>query len=563
MVFVTAALLAIAGRLTQLQGFQASTYAELAEQQRLRTIPLTAVRGVITDRKGATLAQDIEARAVYADPGNVVDPAGVARELAPSLGLPAEKIESKLRSGGHFVYLARGLDIAVGDAVDRLALPGIDVLAERRRVYPGGTLASNIVGFTRLGAQDRIEGGGGIESAYDTLLRGTDGERRQEMDPAGRTIPSTHTLAENPVPGSSIRLTVDRDIQWAAQTAIADAVQVSQADSGTVVVMDPKTGDILAMADAPPFDPNNVTKADPATMRNRATQDVYEPGSTNKVITMAAALDRGIVTPTTPVTIPPVLDIAGKNFRDAEKHGTEHLTAAGVLVRSSNIGTILIARQLGTKPLEEALRSFGLGSPTGLAFPGESDGLLAPSSGWSAATAATISYGQGMSATALQMASVYATVANGGVRVAPRLIDAKIDPDGTEHVTPVDTGRRVIRPETARALTRMLEAVVTDDGTAPGGAVAGYRVAGKTGTPYRADSECHCYKGYVPSFVGFAPADSPRLVVEAVLDNPRNGHYGGQVAAPVFQRIMTFSLATLGIAPTGTTPEPLVIDLDK
>jgi cell division protein FtsI (penicillin-binding protein 3) len=562
-VLLTGVLLVIAGRLAQLQGFQASAYAEQAERQRLRTIPLTAVRGTITDRHGATLAQDVEARAVYADPAGVADPARLARVLAPLLRQPAATIEPKLRSGGRFVYLARGLDIAVGDGVDRLALPGVDVLAERRRAYPGGTLASNVIGFTRFGDADRIEGGGGIESAHDILLRGTDGERRQETDPAGRPIPSAQALEEKPVPGSSIRLTLDRDIQWAAQGAIADAVRTSEADGGTVVVMDPKTGDVLAMADAPQFDPDEVARADPAALGNRSTRDVYEPGSTNKVITMAAALDRGVVTPTTPVTVPPVLRVGGRSFRDAEPHGVEHLTAAGVLVRSSNIGTIMIARRLGSDALEQALRSFGLGAPTGLDFPGESAGLIAPSSQWSLAQATTIPYGQGMSATAVQMAAVYATIASGGVRVAPRLIDATVDPDGTEHVTPVAAGGRVVKPETARMLTRMLESVVTEDGTAPDAAVEGYRVAGKTGTAYRSDPSCGCYRGYVPSFVGFAPADAPRLVVEVVLDNPKKGHYGGAVAAPVFQKVMRFALTTLGITPTGASPEPLAIETPR
>ncbi|SBW25830.1 peptidoglycan D,D-transpeptidase FtsI family protein [Protofrankia symbiont of Coriaria ruscifolia] len=560
-VVLCALLVVLAGRLTQLQAFQASTYAERAEQQRLRTVALLAPRGVITDRSGATLAQDVEARAVYADPHNVTDARAVANALAPLLDVPADTLIPKLAGGGRFAYLARGLDPAVGKTVTDLGLPGIGVLEERRRLYPSGALASNVVGFTTIGDSDVIVGGGGVESAYDRLLRGTDGLRRVEVDPAGRMIPSAASRESDPVPGSSVRLTLDRDIQWAAQQALAEAVRTTQADGGSVVVMVPGTGDILAMADAPGYDPNKVGTADPGTLKNRATQDVYEPGSVNKVITMAAAIDRGLISAETPVTVPPNMRIAGRTFTDAEPHGVEHLTAAGVLAVSSNLGTIQIARKLGSAGLESALRDFGLGTRTALRFPGESAGILRPASEWDSQQAATISYGQGMSATAIQMAAVYATIANGGVRVAPRLVDSTVSPDGTVHTTPRQPGIRVISEATAATVSRMLESVATDSGTAPLAAIDGYRVAGKTGTAQRVGPSGR-YDGYVASFVGFAPADQPRAIVEVVLDNPRDGHYGGTVAAPVFQRVMTFALATLGVAPPGTSAPKLVLDLD-
>ncbi|WP_235433683.1 peptidoglycan D,D-transpeptidase FtsI family protein [Protofrankia coriariae] len=560
-VVLCAALVVLAGRLTQLQAFQASTYAERAEQQRLRTVALPAVRGVITDRSGATLAQDVEARAVYADPHDVTDAKAVATALAPLLGVPADTLQPKLAGSGRFAYLARGLDPAVGKAVTDLRLPGIGVLEERRRLYPSGTLASNVVGFTTIGDNEMIVGSGGIESAYDRVLRGTDGLRRVEVDPAGRMIPSAASRESDPVPGSSVRLTLDRDIQWAAQQALAEAVRTTHADGGSVVAMVPNTGDILAMVDAPGYDPNKVATADPGTLKNRATQDVYEPGSVNKVITMAAAIDRGLITPETPVTVPPNMRIAGRTFTDAEPHGVEHLTAAGVLARSSNLGTIQIAHRLGPAGLESALRDFGLGARTALRFPGESAGILRPAAEWDVQQAATISYGQGMSATAIQMASVYATIANGGVRVAPRLVDSTISPDGAVRATPRQPGVRVISEATAATVSQMLESVTTDSGTAPLAAIDGYRVAGKTGTAQRVGPTGR-YDGYVASFVGFAPADQPRVVVEVVLDNPRDGHFGGTVAAPVFQRVMTFALTTLGVPPSGTSAPKLVLDLD-
>jgi cell division protein FtsI (penicillin-binding protein 3) len=363
------------------------------------------------------------------------------------------------------------------------------------------------------------------------------------------------------VAGSAVRLTLDRDIQWDAQKAIAEQVARTQADGGTIVVMN-RTGDILAMADAPQFDPNDVGAADPRVLGNRSTGAVYEPGSVNKVITMAAALDRNLINASTPVTVPPTLERGGKTFHDAEPHGTEHLTAAGVLARSSNIGTVLISEQVGTAKLDQTMRAFGLGARTALNFPGESAGLL-PKLPWSPTQSATIPFGQGTSATALQMASVYATIANGGVRVAPRLVDAVIAPDGTEQPTPRPPGQRVISERTAQTLTQMLEAVATDEGTAPAAEVPGYRVAGKTGTADRVDPACSCYRGKVASFIGFAPADDPQVIVEVVLDNPRQGYFGGEVAAPVFQRVMTFALASLGVPPPGTQPARLVLDLDK
>jgi cell division protein FtsI (penicillin-binding protein 3) len=555
-----ALLLLILGiRLTQLQGFTASTYAEQAQRQRLRVSALPAVRGEITDRNGATLAQDVDARSVYADPTLVKDPAKVATALAPVLDKPAASLLETLRRDPktQFVYLARGLEPDVGDRVRKLDLFGVGVLDERRRIYPSGSLASNVVGFTKFGAKDLLEGNGGVELAYDDRLRGRDGTRRWETDPGGREIPSAQSTERPPVAGSALRLTLDQDIQWDAQTAIGQAVADTQADGGTIVIMRPSTGDILAMADAPDFDPNDLAHADPRALGNRATRDAFEPGSVNKIITMAAAIDRGLITAETPIAVPPNLRRGGYLIEDAEKHGTLQLTATGVLAHSSNIGTVLISEKVGAAGLEQTMRAFGLGQPTGLGFPGESAGALSPSSQWSASQAATIAYGQGTTATALQMATVYATIANGGVRVTPRLVDAIGDQDGVLVPVPRKPGTRVVSAQTAQTLSDMLEAVATDAGTAPAAAVPGYRVAGKTGTAYRVDPTCGCYRGYVSSFIGFAPADNPQVVVEVVLDNPRKEYFGGLAAAPVFQKVMTFALGTLGVPPAGTQPPKL------
>jgi cell division protein FtsI (penicillin-binding protein 3) len=551
-------LAALAARLTQLQGFTATTYARAAELQRTQVINLPAVRGEITDRTGATLARDMDARAVYADPSLVDDPAATAAKLSPLVGQPVATVEGKLTANRRlgFVYIARGLAPAAGDNVAKLGLRGVGVLDERRRVYPNGSLAANVVGYSRFGAKDLLEGNGGIEYAYDSVLRGQDGTERIETDPAGREIPSTHTYEKAPVEGKNLRLTLDDDIQWEAQTALADAVTQTGADAGTIVAMDPRTGNILAMADSPDFDPNNVGSANPAALGNWATGHTYEPGSVMKVIPMAAALDRGLITPETPVTVPPDISRGGSVLRDAEAHGTLPLTATGVLAHSSNIGAVLISEKVGSAALETTMRAFGLGQPTGLDFPGEAGGEIAPSSRWSASQAATISYGQGMSATALQMTSVYATIANGGVRMTPRLVDATGAPGAAMVQSPVAPGVRVVSAQTAHTLSEMLEQVTTANGTAPAAAVPGYRVAGKTGTATRVDPTTHHYSGYVASFIGFAPADNPRVVLAVILDNPKNGSYfGGAVAAPVFQKVMTFALATLGVPPA-SSPAP-------
>ncbi len=566
-VLMVAVLVVIAARLAQLQGFASSTYAEQAEEQLRHRSVLPADRGMIIDRRGGRLAHDIEQRAVYADP-LLMTPSQIgdaARRLAPVLGKSENELRSRMTANAkkRFVYLDRGLDRSVGEEVTELDLHGIGVLEERGRWYSLRELGANFVGFTNYGDKDAIVGRAGLEQAYDSVLRGTDGRRQIEADPSGREIPSAQSMEKEPLDGSTLRLTIDNDIQWQAQRELAEAVRTYEADGGTIVVMKPRTGELLAMADAPQFDPNNITERDLDAIGNRSTGQAFEPGSVNKVITMAAALDRGLIDAMTPITVPPSIERGRYTITDSEPHGTEHLTAAGVLARSSNIGTVLIAEKVGNQRLEEMMRAFGLGAVTELDFPGETAGALTSASEWSESQAATIAYGQGMSATALQMASVYATVANGGMRVAPRLVDAVISPDGEEQETAHEPERRVVSPETAATLTRMLEEVATEDGTAPLAEVAGYRVAGKTGTATRYDPVSERYDGYVSSFVGFAPADDPQVVVEVVLDNPRTRYYGGQVAAPVFAEVMKFALTTLGVPPPGTRPDSLVLDLDR
>jgi cell division protein FtsI (penicillin-binding protein 3) len=542
------------GRLVQLQAVDASTYARAAEQQRLRTIALPAVRGEITDRNGVPFATSVDARAVYADPTQVSTVDETAAQLAPLLGVPVAPLRAKLSDQRkRFVYLARALSPEVGRQVARLRRPGIGIEPERRRTYPAGSLGANVVGF--VGTDGR--GLGGFEHAADRALAGVDGHKTIEFGRNGPQIPVGVDSEQAPVPGSSLVLTLDRDIQWMAQRAIAEQVARTGADNGTVVVMDPGTGELLALATAPTFDPNAPARAPAAARGNRALSEVYEPGSTNKVITAAAALETGAVTPQTPFVIPPTLTLAGKTFHDAEEHGVEHLTFAGVLAKSSNIGTILAAQRVGKGRLYSFLRAFGFGDKPGLGLPGESRGILPPPGAWSKTQQHTIAFGQGVSVSALHIASVYATIANGGVRVAPTLTRGWVDADGGFRPAAAPATRRVVSARTAGQLRAILEAVTTDEGTAPTARIPGYRVAGKTGTSQRVDPECGCYRGYTASFVGFAPADQPALLVEVVLQDPKHGHFGGTVAAPVFHDVMTFALKSREVPPTGTRPPTL------
>lgn len=544
----------IGGRLVQLQGLDRTAYAAKAQKQRLHSVALTAPRGPILDRSGQPLAETVDARDVYADPSKVVDAADEAGALAPVLGVAATTLADQLRQHTTFVYLSRAVTPALARKVMALALPGIGVLPTTKRIYPAGTLASNVVGFANTDGT----GLAGLEYSFQKLLAGHDGERTFETGLSGSPIPDGRDVVRPAEPGRGLALTIQRDIQWKAQQALAAQVKAVHADSGTVIVMNPTNGQLLALAVSPGFDPNHPTGSPISAFGDPAISEVYEPGSVNKVITMSAALQERLVTPASKFTIPPQLQYAGFTFHDAEVHGTEHLTLAGILAKSSNIGTIEVARQLGAARLYHYLRAFGFGAPTGVKLPGDGTGLLPRLHDWTASTLPTASFGQGVSVTALQVASAYATIANGGVRVTPNLITGIVDPDG--HITPTPTPERhrVVSQRVAKQVRDMLEAVTTNEGTAPLARIPGYRIAGKTGTAQRPVNGG--YSGYTASFVGFGPADAPKLLVEVVLQNPRNGHFGGLVAAPVFHDVMSFALQTLKIPPTGTKPPHMKLE---
>lgn len=537
----------VAGKLVQLQGLDRTSYSAMAEKQRLRTVTITAPRGAIVDRTGQPLAETVDARDVYADPHEVVDVETTASKVGALLGSDPAVLAPLLREKTSFVYLARAVTPALGLSIIDLDLPGIGVLPTSKRVYPDGTLASNVLGFVHLDGT----GGAGLEYSLNQLLSGHDGERTFETGLAGAPIPDGHDIVKPADPGTGLQLTLQRDLQWEAQQAIAAQVKKTKADSGTVIVMNPTTGQLLALAVAPSFDSNNPAASAPSALGDPAVSDVYEPGSVNKVITMSGALQDRVFTPTSPFVVPPQLHTDGATFHDAEVHGTLRLTLTGVLAKSSNIGTIEVAQRLTAPRLFHYLQAYGFGQPTGVHLPGDGSGLLPPLATWSRTTLPTVAFGQGIGVTALQVASVYATIANGGVRVTPNLISGTIDGDGKLHKSAAPARRRVISGLVARELSDMLEAVTTTEGTAPAARIPGYRIAGKTGTAQRPNGRGG-YSGYTASFVGFAPADHPKLLVEVVLQNPRQGHFGGLVAAPVFHDVMSFALQTLGIPPTAS-----------
>ncbi|WSZ57262.1 penicillin-binding protein 2 [Streptomyces canus] len=586
---LTLVLTAFVVRLLQVQAVDASTYAAKAEQNRYVGYTLAAERGGITDRDGVALATSEDAYDITADPTlfsreelKIDDgPEQAAALLAPILGQEQETIVKKLRPKDpklRYALLANRQTPQVWKQIKDLksalatksetdpgtanVLAGVLSVPTTKRVYPNGDLAAGILGWVNADGK----GGGGVEQQLNSLLTGKDGKIRYAQS-GGRQVPTVGSTETPAVPGSDVELTVDRDIQWAAQQAITDQVKESKADRGYVIVQDTRTGQVLAMANSPGFDPNDLSRASSVNMGNAALQDAYEPGSTAKVMSMAAVLEQGVATPLTHVIVPNRLHRGDRLFKDDIDHETWYLTLNGVLAKSSNIGTILATGQLGktqaqaNQVLYSYLHKFGLGRYSGLDFPGETPGILAKPADWSTSQQYTIPFGQGVSLNAMQAASVYSTIANGGVRVEPTLVRGTKGPDGrfTPAAKPKET--RVVSARTAKTLARMLESVVDDvEGTGTKARIPGYRVAGKTGTANRVDPATGKYKGYTSSFAGFAPADKPRITVYCAIQNATSGSYfGGQICGPVYKQVMEFALKTLQVPPTGAKAAKLPV----
>jgi cell division protein FtsI (penicillin-binding protein 3) len=539
-------------RLTILQVSQAADLRGLAADQRVRTVTLPAQRGQILDRTGERLALSVPARDLYADPRYVVDPGATAAALAPLLGLEERELARRLTQETSFVYLARQIEIDVADRVAVLELPGIGALEVSKRQYPAGPLAGQVLGFVDIDGR----GIAGLELQYQDLLAGRAGERTQELDPYGAPIVGGVDVAIPPVPGSSIETTIDRDLQFQAQAALREVVENQRARGGTVVVMDPRSGEILAMTSYPWFNPNQFAQAEPGTYRNRAITDVFEPGSTNKVITAAAAIQERALALEEQLSVDWSMRVGPFTIHDAHPHPVQRMTLADIISQSSNIGIVHVAERVGEIRMAAYLSRFGLGRRTGVDFPGESPGITLPLTEWTDTTLATASYGQGLAASPLQMISVYATIANDGRWVRPRLVRATVGPDGVRNESPGAPTRRVVSVATARMVTRMLASAV-EHGTGGNARIEGYQVAGKTGTARipLADRPGYHTGQYIASFIGYLPAGDPQVVVAAILDRPAQG-YGGLVAAPLFQRVARAAIARLGIEPAEEVPPP-------
>lgn len=548
LVLVMLALFIISGRLIYLQVHAAPAFAEKAQSQRTRDIVIAPKRGTIYDREGNSLAVSREARTIFASPRFVTDPAGAGEALAGVLGGDPEEYAERLQRDSGFVYIARKVDVEHADAIESLGLSGIGVLKDSRRTYPSGELAAPTLGF--VGIDD--VGLGGLEQYYDSVLCGEPGSVLAERDPFGRPIPGGVMHYEDPVDGDSIVLTIDKDIQYTAQVALQRAVDQWSAAAGSVIVMDPRNGEILAMASVPGFNPNKFADADESDYRNRPITDVYEPGSTFKTLTAAAVVDAGLFEPDSMFELPPNLKVGGRTIKEAHPRPTAHWTLTEIVTNSSNVGSVKIGMALGEQSLYDYLERFGLTEKTGVDFPGEAIGYVPRVEQWSATSIANIPFGQGVSMTPLQLARALSAVANGGELVTPHfLLDA---PEGS----PVETGwprRRAISEDAAAATREMLRAAVSE-GTGGAAAVEGYEVAGKTGTAQKARTDGRGYAAgkYIGSFSGFLPADDPQLLIIVIIDEPKGAIYGGVVAAPVFSEVAQFAVSHLRIPPSSVRP---------
>lgn len=547
-------------RLIDVQAVQAGGYTARANSELLNSSILLAPRGTITDINGVELARSVAAINIVVDQVQISDPVKTAAFVAPYLSMKVSDLLPFVSGTKRYQIIAKQVEPSVWNSLNTalatynsqitkepggLAKRILGFYSERSYVrdYPTGMLAASLIGKIN----ESGVGAGGLESSLDATLIGSNG-RYLFANGAGTIIPGSREVVTEAKPGTGVQLTIDRDIQWVAQDAISAAVKQAHAVSGTVIVMDPKTGAILAQASAPTFDPTKPIK-DISVLQNPAVTDAYEPGSVGKIITYSAAMEEGKITPISTLTVPFSMKVGGSTFHDHEGHPTEVLTTTGALAISSNTAAIQVGAMMSNDTIYAYLQKFGIGQLTGSHLPGETKGILHPVSTWSATSAPTIAFGQGYSVTALQATSVFATIANNGIRVTPNVVAGYFDPSGNFTSSKPSSTVTVVSPATATQMRLMMESVVGKDGTAPEAAIPGYRVAGKTGTAMRANGKGG-YSGYTASFIGFAPADAPRYVVSVVVQAPQGQHFGGVVSGPVFKKVMSFVLQAKHIAPT-------------
>ncbi|MEV4827657.1 penicillin-binding transpeptidase domain-containing protein [Micromonospora sp. NPDC049257] len=548
------AVFAVIGiRLVVLQAVDTPAYAGGGVGNRLSRVELPAPRGSIEDRNGAPLARSVEARYVFVDPTLVKDRTETAKLLSPLLGIPVSELAEKMkRQGGlQFRYLARGVDIAQAKQIEALELAGIGTHRDERREVPGGDLAANLVGFT----SPDMDGLEGLEARYDDVLRGQDGRWVYEAGAGDldAPIPGGYSQTTAPRPGSSLVLTTDRDLQFQVQQILSRQMAQTRGAIGAAVVLDVKTGEVLAQASNPTYNAASPDQSRPTDREDAATSFVVDPGSVHKAITYGAALQEGVITPDSAWPVANTITRGGVTFRDTHPAEGKKLSVAGMLAYSSNVGTIEIGDRLGPDRLIDYQKRFGLGQPTGEGMPGEASGRLLPADQWSGSSYGSVPIGHSVDATPLQMAAAYATIANDGTYVQPHLIKEVVGADGKRTPAAAPVTRSVLSPSNAAALRTLLEAVTTVDGaTGLAAAVPGYRIAGKTGTGLRYINGKQ-QPGEVGSFIGMAPAEAPRYVVAVFVWNPEGG--GGAVVAPAFREMMGFTLRHYRVPPSrGKSP---------
>jgi cell division protein FtsI/penicillin-binding protein 2 len=532
------------GRAAWIQVVHHDRFARMATTQHHETIEIPAGRGTIYDRTGEPLAIGEQATTVYADPRTVTDAQKAAVVAGKALGMDPVKLYPALkdRSKG-FVYIARKADPGRAAALQKRSVPGLGFYPEELRAYPQRGVAAHVLGF----AGTDNHGLDGLERSLDKTLSGTSGFETVVKDPFGRYIDVVNSRAERP--GRNVTLTIDHQIQASAEAVLARTVRQFGAKGAAAIVLDPRSGAVLAMANYPTFDANRFSTAPPEARRNRAVTDMYEPGSTFKIVTIAAALEDNIVTPTSSFVLPPTIRVADRVIHEAHSRGTERMTVKEILVNSSNIGTITVAQMLGADELSSWVDRFGFGKPTGIDYPGEGPGSVLPLQDWSGSTIGTVPIGQGIAVTPLQMIAAYAAIGNRGILRVPRLVE-RID----DHAVKREAGRRIVSRHTADRMMAMFRDVVVE-GTGTEAAIPGYTVAGKTGTAQKAENGRYVSK-YVASFVGLVPAEKPQLAILVMVDEPRGNVYGGVVAAPAFRDISRFALQYLEVPPDAPETRP-------
>jgi cell division protein FtsI (penicillin-binding protein 3) len=554
-------LLVIGGRLVQLQGVDQSGLARQAAAQRVDTITLHALRGSILDRFGVPLAYTSDAQDITADPKQVspADRQHYAEVLAPLLHVSQQSILDGLAKPGQYALLATALTPTAAQQVEDLDLAGIYTQATTERQYPGHSTAANIIGTVHSDGT----GAAGIESGLDKVLAGHDGTMTYSVDNLGNVNPASATTSDPAHNGSTVRLTIDQNLQYTVQRYLDSAVAASGARGAQMAILDVHTGQVLALASNGTFDATDPNTIDPNTPIDPPVMSAFEPGSVQKAITFAAALQEHVITPKTVLTVPDSIHLGGVTIRDAWYHSTQRFTATGVLAESSNVGTLKIAQKLGRRAWYRYEKAFGVGTKTGIELPGESSGWVPPLKDWSASSFANLPFGQGESMTVLQLASIYQTIANNGVRIPPRVVQSVTAPDGSVTATKQPAGIRAIKPSTAQTLRTMLESVTLPGGTGVRAAIPGYRIAGKTGTAQQPDpNHGGAYSSWMfwDTFAGMAPADNPQFVVAIMVDNPAHGLEGGDVAAPLFHDVASYELQHAHIPPTGSASKHVPLE---